>query len=375
MSMFEKPFVEYRPAAKRLCYVYIYNYLSLKDVEIVIDYHFKYDLNLRKHRLTISSDDTIDNNFWGKHIYSLTSIVGNNGGGKTTAIRQIMEATVGGTDKSNLDALFVMYDGTNFKVYQPSGKHCDIIVPNGNVEDIDKDPFELDIPTFYYTGHTYFYSNASNLVASDLEGLYNASDGWRLVKDYEEYENEGSARSLSGPLYYYLNAFIAQDNFRICSLLANRKLRAKFDKIKLPRYIVLGVNNSGADVIRRNRDGLYNNLARFNYKSPYDHKKNGLNYALSQFIINNFLNLVVQSASFPGSKEENVMVSILQKWLAYHKGNNVIEQLKKFALSLKTEQFYITKVLSIADVLGKVVKIFRFDANALLFLFGCIRRR
>lgn len=120
MTLFTYPVVEHHIQSKRLCYVYIYDYVALHNVGIVIDSHFKYDFNLDNRKLTITNDDHVADNFWGNHIYSVTSLVGDNGSGKTTALRQIMEGVVAGTDKRNLDAMFAMVENNVFTVLIPT---------------------------------------------------------------------------------------------------------------------------------------------------------------------------------------------------------------------------------------------------------------
>lgn len=342
----------------RLCYLYIYNYLSLHDVGIVVDPHFKYQLDLNERKLTISRDYSLDDNFWGKHVYSETAIVGDNGSGKTTALRQIMEATVDGTDKRNLDAVIVLYDGEKFLVSQPSNRNKVTVEASNVAIDYVNDPFELSIETFYFSGHVTFYNHLNNLISSELSGLYNACDGWRLIKDYEEYENEGSARSLSDPILYYFNAFNAQSDDRICALLANCHIRDNFREINLPRYIYINPNNSGIYVIRKNKNNKFKDFANWSYKSPY---RNSKERALSLFVISNIVNLLVQ---YSPNAVNAVFSSILNEWQRYEssKGDNkVLDNLYAFIATDKVPIGYKDLIHNVYEVLNRVDDIFVFD--------------
>ena len=71
---------------KHLCYVYIFDYKCLKNIEITLDSHYTYNYSNDNRTLTISRNKQFPSDFWGKNIYSLTGIVGNNGAGKSTAM-------------------------------------------------------------------------------------------------------------------------------------------------------------------------------------------------------------------------------------------------------------------------------------------------
>lgn len=49
-----------------LCYIYIENYKKLRQVGIVIDPHYQYNLNIQERCLTIEKKPSIPNSFWGK---------------------------------------------------------------------------------------------------------------------------------------------------------------------------------------------------------------------------------------------------------------------------------------------------------------------
>ena len=100
------------------------------------------------------------------------------------------------------------------------------------------------ITCFYYSGHFMPYVTYNDLRSTELAGGYNASDGWMLVRDVQSYSNIDSIR-MTLPLYSHLNYFVAQNNHRICTMLADERVRNTVKEFCLPKYVQIGVNESG----------------------------------------------------------------------------------------------------------------------------------
>ena len=88
------------------------------------------------------------------------------------------------------------------------------------------------------------YVTYNDLRSTELAGGYNASDGWMLVRDVQSYSNIDSIR-MTLPLYSHLNYFVAQNNHRICTMLADERVRNTVKEFCLPKYVQIGVNESG----------------------------------------------------------------------------------------------------------------------------------
>ena len=86
-----------------LCYIYIYSYRLLRNVEIAFDHHYTFKMD--KGTLHIEKSDALPNHYFGNGIYSVTSIVGNNGAGKTSALRFVMESVVEGYRIQEMDGV------------------------------------------------------------------------------------------------------------------------------------------------------------------------------------------------------------------------------------------------------------------------------
>lgn len=56
----------------------------------------------------------------------MSAIIGNNGVGKTTFLRQIIEAVVDGRNTKNVEASIVCLENNKFKVYIPNQKRFNV---------------------------------------------------------------------------------------------------------------------------------------------------------------------------------------------------------------------------------------------------------
>ena len=65
-----------------LCYIHVYDHRVLSDIDVTFDHRYSFRIN--DGVLKIRRADVLPRDFWGRGIYSLTAIMGNNGAGKTT---------------------------------------------------------------------------------------------------------------------------------------------------------------------------------------------------------------------------------------------------------------------------------------------------
>ena len=227
------------PPMSHICYAYIYKYKALHDVELTFDAHFAFHFDKETRTLQIESSNTLPRDFWGNGIYSLSGLIGDNGTGKSTALCFLLDALVNGSSKKEANGIIVYEENGRLFIYH-NEKYGRITCVGADVT-----PTKLrKINTFYYSGHFFPYTSGDDLRCFELDGSYIASDGCRLVNDAEDYLKV-EALNLSRPLWYHLNAFVVQNNFRICSLLADTRLVKSFTEFKLPRKVLVTVNKSG----------------------------------------------------------------------------------------------------------------------------------
>lgn len=88
------------------------------------------------------------------------------------------------------------------------------------------------------------YMNTDDQRCQELKGLYNGSDGIRIQKDFLQYCNLDTF-NMHHPLFMHLNAYVAQNNFRICMMLANQRIRDNFEGFYLPEFVLYAPNTFG----------------------------------------------------------------------------------------------------------------------------------
>lgn len=244
-----------------LCYVYIEAYKKLRQVGIVIDPHYQYNLNIQDRCLTIEDKPSIPNNFWGEGVYSLSAIVGGNGVGKSTVLRFILDAVVEGAADQDLQGCIVFErDGSLYKCT----RNCELRVKeNNNVGIIDSN--RESINTYFYSGHFSPLFDYNDVRTVELTGMYNATDNFRLIKDLQDYSNVDTMH-LSNNIQSHLFAYQAQNNYRICYLLSQQHIRGCLDDLDFPKYIIINANTSGLKAIEVNYAGKFNDYQIPNFK-------------------------------------------------------------------------------------------------------------
>lgn len=300
-----------------LCYLYVYNYKCLKDVELVFDTEYEYhytrsETEDKKDKLEIKKNKQLQDRFWGPRISTLTAIVGNNGAGKTTALRVLMEEVVEGFKKNYTSALAIYKDSGDL-YYNVEDREIEW---NGiKPEKSDKKPI---IPTFFYSSNHYCFSaDTSDILAVGLHGLINASNMFRLTKDLQDYANK-SDRFLGDSLSFHLNAHFDQEQYRIATVLANKELRDVLNKVnfEIPSYIRFRPNSSGLSFIYLNQSDKHytDNQNEFYYtRKEWEEKpeEKGKKVIQCQFIHFNLINMAVDP-NFDDNKEK--IIELLGEW-------------------------------------------------------------
>lgn len=306
-----------------LCYVYIYKYSNLSNIELCIDPHYKYDYNPVKNELKITSQNVLPEDFWGNGIYSLTGIFGNNGAGKTNSIRFLLEAVVHGSN-INIGNGFVVYkDKNELKI------HCHNIekVPTFTIDNCikqDSMPDSIqDMNPFFYSGCFNPNSSYDDMTTNQFGDMYNASIGFRLKDDFEQYSNvdRDSNRSINT----YMESYISQNNYRICKLLTDDGLRVKIKNFKIPRYILFFPNRGGYN--RFKYDATVSQTVRGAIGAYIDRNINVNDIdeqIFAQFIHHCLLNCLADNLNFSDS-------NLLRNWYSvFNPEDKLLPQFKSF---------------------------------------------
>lgn len=221
-------------------YFYIFNYKAIQNVGIRLNGRYDYAMDTEKKVLTMSENPKWEEGFWPEGVSTLTAIVGNNGSGKTTFMEAMLLMVEKGNDGKEVDAMIVCQDEKGkFYSYIPNNRKYEIIGPN--VKPLPNPP---KIGMFYYS--PYFRPSRSfyEPISTEVMGVYNASDTWRIIKDFVDYANvdgyHGGERMAD-----YLDAFQRQDNNRMALLLTNKDIRDQFPESAIPKYLLIRPSESG----------------------------------------------------------------------------------------------------------------------------------
>ena len=236
---------------KHLCYVYIKEYKCLKDIDFILDSHYNYNFSNENNELTITKNEDFPSDFWGPNIYSVAAIIGNNGTGKSTAMSFLLDFLVEGSACQSVNGVIVyeqrgeLYFYGNTTTVTFDGKRLKPTISSIGLKDS-----KWKIPCLYHSGHFSPYIN-NDPRNSHLSGSYFASDNVRLVEDLQD-DSDEDVLPMHLPLLQYLNRHVAQNNYRICMMLANKELFELFNRNRFniwPRYVVISINQSGKTAI------------------------------------------------------------------------------------------------------------------------------
>ncbi|HBN6700578.1 TPA: AAA family ATPase [Elizabethkingia anophelis] len=202
-------------------YIYIKQYKGISNIGINLSNEFKFRFDEDKNELIISSAEHYIPEFFGENITNLTAIIGENGAGKTTVLRYIVEYLSAGIHNHNDDNSIIVFRKGN-QISYFSTKDISIISQDGiskpkivfDTEDIRSSAVTVFLsnvfdPTSYYT-HDYLHGQ--------LGETKNLSTQYLL---YNDYQNRTGQDALRKNLTYEqrFSAFAAEEMIRMVRLL------------------------------------------------------------------------------------------------------------------------------------------------------------
>jgi ABC-type multidrug transport system ATPase subunit len=202
-----------------LLYIYIKQYKSISKIGINLSNEFKFQFD--ENELIVSRAEHYISEFFGANITNLTAIIGENGAGKTTVLRYIIEYLSGGIhNHHDENSIVVFRKGT--QIFYFSTREININLSSGisklkrvlNTEDIKYSAITIFLsntfdPTSYYT-HDYLHRQ--------LGETKNLSSQYLLYADYQNRTGEDAFRT---NLTYEqrFSAFAAEEMIRMVRLL------------------------------------------------------------------------------------------------------------------------------------------------------------
>lgn len=355
-----------------ICYLYIYKYRNLKSVELSLDSHYTYSYNEKEDTLTIEPQDKLPNDFWGSGIYSLTGIFGDNGAGKSTSIRFLLNAVVEGIGGREVDGIVVYECDGQLYIYQNDddnkSRKLKVSFPSGCLPlPFGKPRVVANLPTintFYYSGHFAPEVSYDDLLSVELSGYYNGSISYKMRSDVSKFANTIDSH-LTFPISTHLVAHMSQNNYRICNLLINERLRSKIEGFKFPRYICIAPNRGGQDHFRFHatvnkelKESVSDMLVEPVGKTFVD----GKNTTIARFIHYCLLNALAENLNFANASK------IIHEWYAYlDTQQEVMPQFHKFIEGRTGDESIGLK--NIDYVLSYLYKVVRTDSTGFYTTF------
>lgn len=344
-----------------ICFAYIRHYKGLRNVSLKVDSHYEYHFDKSSNVLRLDFNKNYPKDFWGMGVYSLVAIVGNNGAGKSTSMEFILNTLVDGANTREVDGVLVYEQDGQLLVW---GKDVRVETKLAYrvIENIPK------ITCIYYCGHFMPYVTYNDLRSTELAGGYNATDGWMLVRDVQSYSNMDSIH-MTLPLYSHLNYFVAQNNHRICTMLADERVRNTVKEFCLPRYVQIGINDSGWFAL--NEKNKQAELVARQKKYPLSTEVieipqkmlvhlDARDRYLEQFLYYNFLNLMNEGLKANLEDTRNALLA----WMNFETDNtHTIEQFEQFVKQYDCELGLREELSTVLYVIKKVDKLCSFFDN------------
>lgn len=332
-----------------ICYIYIMHYNGIENLGISLDSRYTYTVDEEEREITVTENSNYVEGFWPEGIASLVAIVGNNGAGKTSSLLYLIQALEEGNGDKDVAAIIIYKQGDTMYAYIPNGFHYGYgIIPNTSEKWV-KVSERPKVNLFYYTSYFRPYTMVHEPGEGELSGVYNASDSWRLIKDYQDYANVDTLMRTE-PIGMHLDALITQDNNRIIQLIHDEELRACLPKSVIPQYILIRPNLSGYDRLVYEIN-LYNQKAKetkrieqLRYPS-FGSSKDGL---LANIVTANLFNICVEMSA-PLDRVQMVV----DKWedLYKERGNDVRGALVYMQNGLKAAHRQLYRLQEIVNFL------------------------
>lgn len=351
-------------------YIHINHHGVLQNVGMSFDSHYDVRaemLPLRNNefhrtyfRLTIERTEGFPELFYGEHIQGLTAIVGNNGAGKTTALRFLLEAVASGAGH-DINGFVVTEEGGQLRVYQSE----EISLERGEGSlDFQEGSGWPEIDTFVYGGHANILTRDSDILSMEWQGMVNATEGFLLTADLQHYGRE-MAENGYFPLRDYATAYDAQNQWRICNFLANYDGELT-SLLQLPEYVLVLPNKAGQWSLKhRLHEGARIDYLALEKPQEWTFRE----FRLAEMVYYNIINYIADDIG-----EREVWQGYQNSWqqtVTEHYNGDVVGLFRQFVESrqLSRQNQYRVLLENICEVIESVSRHCEFEEGSLLHYF------
>lgn len=210
------------------------------------------------------------------------------------------------------------------------------------------------IETLYYSGHFQPYTGLEGEM--QLTGSYEASDAWLLIQDLQDYSNVDTLH-LTEPIYNHLLAYYAQNNYRICEVLALKGLDTILESVRLPRFIQFVPNRGGGQAIKLDKKGRYKELDI--PEREYLTSRTIKEQALERIIFYDIINLIAEEK---GVKAE--LTLFLNKWMKEGKDEGVITTFEQYIEGVNVSDETCNVLQSMLFIVRKLIALCDYDERS-----------
>lgn len=204
-----------------LLFIWVKQFRALSDANLNFSNANRFHFDTESKTLSIQPSENFIPKFFGENISNLTGIIGENGTGKTSILRYILQYCTDGVNEDDKDAILVFKDNALNYYYYSS---FDIVVQGSfNLSLIKRvsnlEQFKNTVTSIYLSNHfdtSSFYSN--EYTNTELRGIKNLSTYYLLHSDIETRLNV-SAQNSAPPFKLMIESFAIQEFKRIVKVL------------------------------------------------------------------------------------------------------------------------------------------------------------
>lgn len=173
-----------------LLYIWIKNCRNLQNIGFNFSNEFRFQYDYLSQELAISLVENYTPNFFGSNITHFTSLIGENGTGKTTVLRFIIDNYIDGIAKDDVeDSVIVFRSGGKIGYH-----HSKEVIVKEHISVRNLKPLKLpNRPTFKIVYHSQLFDaiaiSKGGTLSSEFSGLENISETVMFWKDVERREN------------------------------------------------------------------------------------------------------------------------------------------------------------------------------------------
>ncbi|MGC4038683.1 MAG: AAA family ATPase [Chitinophagaceae bacterium] len=228
-----------------LAYIRINNYKGLSGIDLNLSNQFRFSFQEKENSIEVRLTENYIRGFFAENVTNFTGIIGQNGTGKTSVLRYIVQYFGHGNNEIDEKSIAVFYNRKKFYYYAPAGiklKKPGTEYYAEKMEDLDD--FKRSVLLIFASSHfdpTSVFSVDS--LKEQLGDSVNLSTNYLLSRDIQKRRTFKDSSRETLPYKDHVNAFAAQEFIRIVKLL--RWITTKQDRnpfpAELPPYINLNL--------------------------------------------------------------------------------------------------------------------------------------